>query len=289
MKVCGFTIIKNAVKFDYPVTEAIRSILPLCDKFIVAIGDSNDGTEELIRSIGSPKIEIMHSTWDMNVREGGKVLAIETNKAFDRIPDEFDWCFYIQSDEVVHEKYLPEIKTGMERWKDENEVEGLLFDYKHFYGSYDYVGDSRKWYRREVRIIRNDKSIRSYRDAQGFRKEGSKLKVKPLNAFIYHYGWVKHPKDQQKKQESFHKMWHDESWLRKNVYGRDEFDYEEIDFLAEFKGTHPEVMKERLKKKNWKFDFDPSYSRVGFKDKFLYWLEKRTGWRPGEYRNYRLI
>src|SRR6478736_3802092 len=159
MKVSGFTFVKNAVKFSFPVVESITSILPLCDEFIVSVGDSEDGTLELIRSV-----------WDNSLREGGKVLAVETNKAFDAVSADSDWAFYIQADEVVHEKYHAEIKAQMQRWKDTPEVEGLLFKYLHFYGTYDYLGDSRKWYRNEIRIIRNDKAIRSYKDAQGFRK-----------------------------------------------------------------------------------------------------------------------
>ncbi len=34
MKVVGFTIIRNAVKYDYPVVEAITSVMPLCHKAI---------------------------------------------------------------------------------------------------------------------------------------------------------------------------------------------------------------------------------------------------------------
>ncbi|MBC7450898.1 MAG: glycosyltransferase family 2 protein, partial [Cytophagales bacterium] len=61
MKVAGCTFIRNAVKYDYPIVEAITSILPLCDEFIVALGNSDDTTEQLIRSIGSPKIKIIHT------------------------------------------------------------------------------------------------------------------------------------------------------------------------------------------------------------------------------------
>ena len=166
MKVSGFTIARNAVKFDYPVIEAITSVLPLCDEFIVNVGKCDDGTLELIKSINSPKIKIIESVWDDSLREGGKLLALETNKAFDAVSADSTWAFYIQADEVLHEKYLDTIRKGMEENKYNARVEGLLFNYTHFYGSYDYVGNSRRWYKREVRIIRNDKAIRSYRDAQ---------------------------------------------------------------------------------------------------------------------------
>ena len=290
MKVAGFTIIRNAIKFDYPVVEAITSILHICDEFIVAVGNSEDETLQLIKGINSPKIKIIETVWDDSLRQGGQVLAIETNKAFDAISKDVDWCFYIQSDECVHEKHLASIKEAMQKYKDDKRVEGLLFNYVHFYGTYNYVGNSRRWYRKEIRIIKNDKSIRSYKDAQGFRKtDNSKLNVKPISAEIYHYGWVKPPKAQQAKQEHFHKMWHDDEWMKKNIAQVEEFDYSQIDSLEEFKGTHPQVFQTRLKAADWKFNFDQSQIQLSLKDKFLLFIEKTTGWKVGEYKNYKEI
>ncbi|MET0299701.1 MAG: glycosyltransferase family 2 protein, partial [Flavitalea sp.] len=192
MKISGFTIIKNALKNDYPIVEAIASILPVVDEMVVAVGDSEDDTENLIRQIGSPKIRIVQSTWDVqHNNKGGTILAVETNKAFDHISPDSDWAFYIQGDEILHEKYHDVIRATAERYKDDEKVDGLLFRYLHFFGTYDYVGDSRRWYHKEVRIIRNDKSITAYRDAQGFRRKGEKINVKPIDAYMYHYGWVK--------------------------------------------------------------------------------------------------
>ena len=290
MKVAGFTIIRNAIKFDYPVVEAITSILPICDEFIVAVGNSEDETLQLIKSINSPKIKIIETVWDDSLRQGGQVLAIETNKAFDAISKDVDWCFYIQSDECVHEKHLASIKEAMQKYKDDKQVEGLLFNYVHFYGTYNYVGNSRRWYRKEIRIIKNDKSIRSYKDAQGFRKtDNSKLNVKPISAEIYHYGWVKPPKAQQAKQEHFHKMWHDDEWMNKNISKVEEFDYSEIDSLDTFNQTHPAVFMHRIKQANWDFTFDKSKIKISLKDKFKNLIKKTTGWQIGEYKNYKLV
>ncbi len=289
MKVSGFTFIRNAIKYDYPIVEAIRSILPLCDEIIVAVGNSDDNTRELIQNIGDPRIKIIDTFWDDSLREGGRVLAVETDKAFDAIDPDSDWAVYIQGDEVLHEKYIPNIKKAMEKWLNDKNVDGLLFDYQHFYGSYSYIGDSRRWYRREVRVVRNDKNIRSYKDAQGFRKSNLPLKVKKADAAMYHYGWVKPPEAQQAKQQSFNKLWHTDEWVEKKVPKVDSFDYSKIDSVALFKGTHPEVMKERIKALNWEFTFDPSKKKLPFKSLFLRELEKLTGWRPGEYKNYRLI
>ena len=128
MKVSGFTIVKNAVKFDYPVVEAITSVLPLCDEFIVNVGVCDDGTLELIQAIDSPKIKIIQSDWDDTLREGGKLLAVETNRAFDAVSADSHWAFYIQADEVLHEKYIDIIRAAMELHKHNLHVDGLLFN-----------------------------------------------------------------------------------------------------------------------------------------------------------------
>ncbi|MCX6291189.1 MAG: glycosyltransferase family 2 protein [Bacteroidetes bacterium] len=289
MKVTGFTFIRNAIRFDYPAVEAITSILPVCDEFIVIAGNSDDETKKLIQNIGSPKIKIFDSVWDDSLREGGKVLAVETNKAIEKISADSHWAFYIQADEVVHEKFLPSIQSSMEKWKDEKNVEGLLFGYRHFYGSYDYVGDSSKWYRNEVRVIRPASGIYSFRDAQGFQKNGRPLYVKKANAEMYHYGWVKPPSKQQEKQKYFHSLWHEDDWLKKNVGDRSEFDYSKIDSVARFEGSHPAVMQKRISEKNWTFDFDPAKKKMSLKSRMKIGFEKIFGFRVGEYRNYRMI
>jgi hypothetical protein len=291
MKIAGFTIVKNAVEYDYPVVESIRSILPVVDEMIVSIGDCTDGTEALIRSIGSPKIKIVHSFWDPALKEGGRVLAAETNKAFAQVPTDADWAFYIQADEVIHEQYHEAILAAARQYKDDKRVDGLLFTYKHFYGSYDYTGDSRKWYGHEIRMVRNDpQNIQSFRDAQGFRKNGGKLRVKKINAQVYHYGWVRHPNAQLKKLANFYTYWDGAEAHKRTVEENDLFDYlNNADSLARFTGTHPQVMHERIAQKNWALPVNPAKKKFSFKDRLLYRIEKLTGKRLFDYKNYRII
>src|SRR5690554_5375940 len=289
MKVAGFTFVRNALKYDYPIVEAIQSILPICDLLVVAVGDSEDETLALIQSIESPKIKIIETVWDDSLREGGKVLAIETDKAFQAIPEEYDWAFYIQGDEVVHEEDLPAIKAAMEAHLEDSEVDGLLFKYRHFFGSYDYIGNSLRWYPHEIRIIRNKKSMYSYRDAQGFRKDNDeKLKVAPIDAYVHHYGWVKDPRVMQTKQENFNKLWHSDEWMDENIAKVEKFDYfQNIDSLEKYKGPHPKVMKNRIEKLNWQFSYDISFNKTPFKQKIKKQL-KKIG-IDTSYRNYILI
>lgn len=290
MRVAGFLFIRNAIKYNYPVKESILSLLPLCDEVVVSVGNSDDDTETLIRNIGSPKIRITHSVWDDSLLEGGRVLAVETDKAFDQISGNPDWCIYLQGDEVLHEADYPAIRAAMERYQGDVRVEGLLFKYRHFFGSYDYLGDSRRWYSHEIRIIRHDPAIRSYRDAQGFRKNGRKLQVKPVNAYIYHYGWVRHPAHQYQKHLDFEKLYDSDSWANdvslKEMGG---FDYSRIDSLQRYTGTHPGAMQELIGRQNWQFSADISKKNFNLKGWVLYYIEKYTGKRLFEYRNYTLI
>ncbi|WP_026999696.1 glycosyl transferase [Eisenibacter elegans] len=286
MNVVGFTFVRNAVKLGYPIDAAIRSILPLCDKVIVLAGNSEDDTNILLEHIASDKIEIYHSVWDDSLRKGGQVLAQETDKALALVPKDTDWAIYIQADEVLPEKYHKNLLNTMLRYKDAPEVDGLLFDYLHFYGSYKYIADSRQWYRHEVRVIRPGRGIYAYRDAQGFRKgRNQKLRVRHSNAFIYHYGWVREPQKQQAKQHAFHRLYNSSEYTSQNQA----FDYSHIDSLKLFTESHPVVMQKYIQQADWDFTHDISKKNYTLRVWFLMWIERLTGWRIGEYRNFRRL
>lgn len=294
MKVSGFTFVKNAIKYGYPVVESIQSILPVVDEMIVCLGDSEDDTNNLIASIGSDKIKVIHSIWDDSLRKGGKVLAVETDKAIAATAEDSDWLFYIQADEVVHEQYHTTLIDAMKKFKDDEKVEGLLFNYHHFYGSFKYIGDGRSWYSKEIRVIRNNKKIKSYLDAQGFRwEDGHKLKVKLIDAYIYHYGWVRNPLTMNKKREDFGKLWAGEQGLIAGDTIKKEtvvFDYSQIDSVTLFKGTHPAVMQKLVAKEDWNFEID--IKKKNFKNtkhRLLYFFWQKFGWRPFEYSNYKRL
>jgi hypothetical protein len=292
MKVSGFTFIRNAIKYGYPVVESITSVLPAVDEMIVCVGDSEDDTEGLIKNIGSGKIKIIHSVWDDNLREGGAVLAVETDKAIAATAADSDWLFYIQADEVLHEQYHANILNAMKQYKDDKNVEGLLFNYHHFYGSYKYIGDGRKWYSKEIRIIRNNKKIKSYRDAQGFRwDDGGKLQVKLIDAYIYHYGWVKNPVTMYKKVEGFSRLWAGEEGRQIPLAQTAvTFDYSNIDSITVFKQTHPAVMQQLVAAENWDSGIDIKQKNFkNIKHRLLYFVWKQFNWRPFEYRNYKMI
>lgn len=287
MFVSGFTFVRNAVQYDYPIVESIRSLLPLVDELVVCLGNSSDDTTSLIQSIADSKLKIVNSVWDDTLREGGRVLAVETDKAFAAVSEKADWCIYLQADEIIHEDDIPAIRIAMEDFLEDKMVDGLLFNYIHFYGNYSHIGSSRRWYRHEIRVIRNDKSIHSFRDAQGFRKNNDFLRVKKINARIFHYGWVKKPEQQQEKQKNFHKLWHSDEKVKKMVKDNT-YDYSQIDLLKKFTGTHPAVMQERIKKLDWELDFDTTTNKMSFKNRILHAIENVSGYRLFEYKNYKV-
>ena len=249
--VSGFSIVRNAVSYGYPIVEAISSVLPLCDEFIVNVGISDDGTLDLVKSIKSPKIKIFEREWDMNLRKGGQLISVESNHALSQCVG--DWCIYMQADEVLHEKYFPVVRAAMERFLGDERAEALQFRYKHFYGSYDYYQDNyRKWYIKECRVVKRHPNIVSWGDGMDFRhRDGSKLSFKRIDAEIYHYGWVRPPRTMVTKQEAFRRLYVTDAEIAR---GLPENLYTDLGNLKRFAGPHPMVMEGRVRTENWAFD-----------------------------------
>ncbi len=269
MKISGFTFVRNAVKFDYPVKESIVSILPVVDEYIVNVGDCDDGTRELIESVGSPKIKIIDSVWDDALTKDGKIFAQQTNIALSHCTG--DWAFYLQADEMVHEKDLPALVRFMEEKLAHKNVLGFMFWYLHFFGDYWSVNP---WgYHKEIRIIRNNGSVESGGDATGFYCTSDGLHLKDRRApegrviftgvNMYHYSYVKNPKtlaEKLKAQVSKHIGDAPKESMRKSFriqglteeqhkvfFQMSEFPFEKYDIMKNFNGSHPNVMQGRIK------------------------------------------
>jgi len=59
--------------------------------------------------------------------------------------------------------------------------------------------------------------------------------------------------------------------------------------LQKFTGSHPAVMQELIRQKNWHFSADISRKNFTLKGWFHYWAEKLTGKRFFEYKNYKVV
>ena len=314
MKISGFTFGKNVSKLYYPIKPAIESILPIVDEMIIALGkgDDDDNTLELINSIQSPKIKIIHTEWDIKKYPTGMENAHQTDIAKQACTG--DWCLYVQADEVIHEKYLPVIKENCERYLNNKKVDGFLFKYLHFYADYDHYNNAHGWYPREIRLVRNDKDIHSWQSAQSFRRianfDGlsyrtvlgtSMLNVVEIEAYIYHYGWVRPPKLMHAKSKALATV-HKGEAKATEIYGKEEvvFDYGNLSKLPVFKGTHPAVMKDFIDKFDWanQLNFDKNHKPNRTKMKHEKWksitqtfFEQKllNGKQPLGYSNWKII
>lgn len=317
MKISGFTMGKNALKLYYPMRQSVESILPLVDEYVVVLGDSDedDISRAEIEAIGSEKIRIFDTVWDIEKYPRGMEHAHQTDIAMNLCKG--DWLFYLQSDEVVHERDLETIRLRCEELLDDHEIEGLLFRYRHFWGDYQHVQDGHCWYRREIRIVRNLPEIHSWESAQSFRKipgfdgvnyrqqAGTyKLKVAEVDAEIFHYGWVRPPRVMQNKIKAFNTNHHGRESVAKleatHHFDRI-FDYGNLSKYTRYDGSHPAVMKPWMGAFDWKDQLrltGPAESINPFKakhDKRKYrvisWIEKNLlgGRRLGEFTNFILL
>ena len=285
--ISGFTVIRNAVLMGYPVVEAIRSILPIVDEYIVAVGAGDDSTRDLIASIDNPKIRVVDTVWDRTRNTGGHMLAEKTNEALAMCRG--TWCFYLQADELVHERDLPVIRLACEQLRDDARVEALLFRYIHFYGSFSIIATAHNWYRNEVRIVRNRIGARSIGDAQSFMIADHKARVVRSGATILHYGWAKRPERMGRKMARFHYWYHgareekteDANFVFRQMYG-----------LQPFIGSHPAIMRALVAAQDWEFvpQFKPTdWTPKDWKNVLGRGAELLTGRRWGERKKYRLI
>jgi glycosyltransferase involved in cell wall biosynthesis len=252
MKVSGFSIIRDGVRFGYPFVESIRSVLPLVDEFVLAVGKSSDETLQRARAIDSPKLRIVETVWDEQLRRGGQVMAQQTNLALDECTG--DWCFYIQADEVIHEADHARIRAAMQRHLNNRQIEGLSFRYRHFYGSYRLINPLP--YRRQIRIVRGGIGVRSVGDACGFARNDRKLRSKRTGAQMYHYGWVREPAVMGQKLANFLGFYwdtlrnHEAEQAPPDVDAAETYQYE-TNVCVPFRGSHPAVMGPVIAAQDW--------------------------------------
>lgn len=286
VKVSGFTIVRNAIKLDFPIEASIRSILPVCDEVVVNVGRSDDETLDLVRSIADPRIRILEAEWDMTQRN--TVLGQETLRAMRACA--YPWGVYIQADEVLHERGADELARAIRSHDDDARVEGLLVRYLHFYGGFDSIATHRRWYRREVRAVRLDPAldIRPYQGAQGFRvgPDHRKIRARLTGAEMFHYGWARPARALREKRELGKTMypWRDADERRPLLAW--------VPGIQPFTGTHPAVAQRWIDER--KDDPERVIAPRRFRWRFLRYhlsgvIERLTGVRVFEFRNYEIV
>lgn len=241
MKISGFSIAWNVEKYDYPFLESIKAVLPICDEFVINVGKSQDNTLELVKSLKDPKIRIIETVW--NRAEHNDILSYATNVALQACRG--DWAFYVQADEIIHERDLPRLKELMAKYLPDENVDALRFNWLHFYGSYYRYRVDHGWFQKQDRIVRNNGQIESCIDAWAFRrKDGQPLRVKKTNCLLYHYGWV-HPGDIMTQKRVVAEMLYAPAQLTDKEKTQ-AFDYGDLNRFPAYFGSHPAVMKEKI-------------------------------------------
>ena len=298
MKISGFSFVRNGFDYGVPFLESLQSILPVCDEFIMVVGNSNDGTREAIEALQSNKIKIIDTVWDMNLKKGGKIFAQQTNIGVDAASG--NWCFHIQADEVIHENDLPKIKQAIEQNDDNKNVEGFILPFLHFWGGYNYIRNTRRIHKHEVRIFRNGIGVRSYRDSQGFRKfssinnynngkePGEKLHVKKIDAPIFHYNGIRPPAAFRKKAEQMGFFYKTEEQVAQEL-DAEKYDWDNVDRVEPFTGKHPALMQPKADAQDWTYIYNPAKAVWKTKDRIMQPIEDILGFKFGEYRNYKLV
>ncbi len=283
----GFTIVRNAIKLDFPLEASIRSILPICDEVVVNVGKSEDGTLELVRGIRDPKIRILETEWDMSLQN--RVLGEETLRAMRACVH--PWGVYIQADEVLHERGAEALARAIDEHDADDRVEGLLVQYLHFYGDMDTVARNRRWYRREVRSVRLDPAldIRPYQGAQGFRvgPQNRRIRARVTQAPMFHYGWARPAQALKAKREESRVIypWSKEREARKPLLPW-------FPGLTRFNGTHPAVAQDWVNAR--RVDTERRVEPPRLRPEFLRFyasdmIERLTGARVFEFRNYTVV
>ncbi len=246
--VSGFTIVRDAVRLGYPVAASLRSLAPLVDETVVAVGASDDGTLELVQSLDLPGLRIVETEWDESLRVGGKVLAQQTNLALAAC--RHPWAFYLQADEVVHEADYPRLRAALGRWGTDDTVDALEFRFLHFEGTPAYVNRLR--YRKQCRLVRTDGRLQSVRDAAGFgRSDRRRLRSRRTGATIYHYGCARPPEILRRKARVFASLYTEDAYVVARARNLPPERLRDTRIAFRFRGTHPAVMAEWIAGVTW--------------------------------------
>lgn len=269
--ITGHLIIRNGFKYDYPWLEAIDSILPAVDEFILLEAYSEDDTYKACLELAEKhkKIRLIRGSWspqtEIEKERPYFALARLTNKCIFFV--ETDWHIQIQGDEVLHHDYIDYVKDLP------NKLKGTFYDsarvhYHHFVANYQTTFPF--IYENRVRIARKDSPWRSMGDACELGM-GASNKVFDTPIMYHHYGKIKPSNLAMLKEKDFQSMFKavgfpdpklaemgddvDYFYLFKNAY--------EKGLFKNFKGTHPKAMEARIKQAKedgWE-QFEPTFQK----------------------------
>lgn len=254
MKIYGFTLLRNGIKFDYSFRECLKSLSPLVDKIYIAVGDCSDGTKEALAEFDN--LEIIDTVWDPAIMgDGGQILSQQTNIALDTLRkahgNEADaWGFYLQCDELIHEDEVERIRQDIQAAQNEG-CDAVRFRYFHFWQSHYEIALSKRWYPHEVRAVKLNSNIQSFGDAQGF---SGVTKAYESECRILHYGHVREAGSYAEKQKLLIQMIRPAEKFKK-YFNREKKAFATTE-TAKVLMKHPLVMRERIERMGEPYSFE---------------------------------
>ncbi len=147
--ISGVTVIRNAVNLGYPLYFSVKSVIDACDEFVISEGLSEDSTMDIVRQLQKEyptKVKVIRERW--RAARTGETIADVTNNAMEKCA--YEWIYYIQADEIVHEDNLDFIVSVPKRFRNYRSVS---FKFTHFRLNllFEMVGS----YPHAIRMVRN--------------------------------------------------------------------------------------------------------------------------------------
>ena len=268
---------------------------------MVDVGASEDGTLDLVRSIGSPRIRIVESAWNPNLSTGGYVLSQQTNIALFNCTG--DWAIYLQSDEAIHERDHMRLIDLMTRYRSDDRVEGLVMQRVSFYGDYETILNMHPL-RCELacRVVKPHRFVLSRGDALGFtvhpkyKEKGHRIRVVDSGLDLFHYLDVRSPAKSKAFIEEKSKLWIGGSERNPKPIEMRDYYYNQFprQFVMAYRGDHPASMQSRIDAHQTRLDLtSPRWrTKLTAAERKLFLRTKFTdlfGWRVGPGRSSRTI
>ena len=176
IKISGIQTISNAVSLGYSFIEAVLSVLPIVDEFLINDGGSSDDTPLYLKKLQKTfpdKIKLFNKPFYRC--EAWETIDECVNYLISQAKG--DWIFEVFGDEIWHEKNLLEVKQIIEKAskKGYNSIRMIAHWVNfHHISSFEY---------RNVRIIRKLDDLKSYWCGDDFRTAETE-KEGPAQGFI---------------------------------------------------------------------------------------------------------
>lgn len=188
-------IIKNGITQGYPFWESLKSCLPFANEIVISEGNSSDETATYINKFASiygsasgngPTIRLFRDEWTKGQSGNGEIISIISEKNMRRCT--YNWIYYLQADEIVHEGNVDFIKSIAS--KNSRRYNAVEFYFWHFLGSWNPV-KSGAAYHEAIRMVKNNPKIKLMGDGWTFEGDVSPV-CKSVNVPhpLFHLGWV---------------------------------------------------------------------------------------------------